>query len=480
MHIPDLHSARVLVVGDLMLDRYWHGTTSRISPEAPVPVVQINQTEERVGGAGNVALNIAALGGGVDILGYCGQDEPGSKLTQLLGQAGINCHIEPLNHLPTITKLRVLCRHQQLMRLDFEQSFHAHPKAGLVERFQTLLATARLVVLSDYGKGTLHDCHTLINACRMAAIPVLVDPKGTDFSKYQGASLVTPNRSEFEAVVGVCSSEEELVNRGWALLEQHDFGALLITRGEQGMTLLEPGQPPLHLPAHAKEVYDVTGAGDTVMAALAAALAIGTPLAEATRLANLAAGLVVAKLGTASVTREELAEAVSGGRAHRHGKVNLSELLELLAEARNKGEKIVATNGCFDILHPGHIRYLRQARALGDRLVVMVNSDASVSRLKGSERPINVLEHRLEMLAALESVDWVIPFAEDTPRELISSLLPDVLVKGGDYPDITQIAGHDVVIANGGEVRVLDFHNNHSTTSLIETIRNAQSRVSGF
>lgn len=237
------------------------------------------------------------------------------------------------------------------------------------------------------------------------------------------------------------------------------------------MTLLEPGQPALHLPAHAKEVYDVTGAGDTVIAVLATALASGAALADATRLANRAAGLVVGKLGTASVTRDELEEALGGSRAHRHGIVDWPALQDLLQEARSRGEKIVATNGCFDLLHPGHIHYLRQARSLGDRLVVLVNTDASVSRLKGPERPINPLEHRMEMLAALESVDWVIPFDQDTPGELIGQILPDVLVKGGDYPDITRIAGHDHVLAHGGEVRVLDYVSHHSTTRLIETIR---------
>lgn len=472
MQLPELSKARVLVAGDLMLDRYWHGGTSRISPEAPVPVVRVNHIEERVGGAGNVALNIAVLGGHVTLLGYCGQDEAGSRLTDLLRQSGIDCQIEALSQWPTITKLRVLSRHQQLIRLDFEESFQGCHSDAVLGRFQTALPTADLVVLSDYGKGTLHGVRTLIDRACAAGKPVLVDPKGSDFSRYRGASLVTPNRSEFEAVVGVCRTDEELVEKAWQLLEQHDFKALLITRGEQGMSLLEPGLPALHLPAHAKEVYDVTGAGDTVIAVLAAALAAGTPLADATRLANLAAGLVVGKLGTASVSTEELSDALGGQRAHGHGIVDLATLQSLLGHARKSGEKIVATNGCFDILHPGHIHYLRQAKALGDRLIVMVNTDASVARLKGPERPINPLEHRLEMLAALEAVDWVIPFDADTPRDLIGQILPDVLVKGGDYPDITQIAGHDHVLAHGGTVRVLDFVANHSTTGIIQNIRN--------
>ncbi|MBM3202366.1 bifunctional D-glycero-beta-D-manno-heptose-7-phosphate kinase/D-glycero-beta-D-manno-heptose 1-phosphate adenylyltransferase HldE [Candidatus Woesearchaeota archaeon] len=471
MQLHELSRARVLVAGDLMLDRYWHGATSRISPEAPVPVVRVDQIEERVGGAGNVALNIARLGGMVDVLGYCGQDEAGSRLLMLLNQAGIRCRVERLEQIPTITKLRVLSRHQQLIRLDFEQPFQPQTPDTLLRSYCSALALVHLVVLSDYGKGTLASVTALIEQARQAGCPVLVDPKGTDFSRYRGARLVTPNRSEFEAVVGVCQTEDELVTRGLALLQRHALEALLITRGEQGMTLLEPGQLPLHLPAHAKEVYDVTGAGDTVIAVLAIALAAGVALADATRLANLAAGLVVGKLGTASVTREELEDALEGSRAHRHGIVDWPTLQDLLKAARVRGEKIVATNGCFDLLHPGHIHYLRQARSLGDRLVVLVNTDASVTRLKGPERPINPLEHRMEMLAALESVDWVIAFDQDTPAELIGQILPDVLVKGGDYPDITRIAGYAQVMAHGGIVKVLDYVSHHSTTRLIETIR---------
>jgi D-beta-D-heptose 7-phosphate kinase/D-beta-D-heptose 1-phosphate adenosyltransferase len=472
MRLPDFCSTRVLVAGDLMLDRYWHGAASRISPEAPVPVVRVEGVEERVGGAGNVALNIAALGAQADLLGYCGRDEAGASLLGLLEKSGIACAVERVAALPTITKLRVLSRHQQLIRLDFEERFHAVDPAPLAAAFAARLAGVQAVVLSDYGKGSLHSVGALIQQARAVGKPVLVDPKGGDFDKYRGATLITPNRSEFEAVAGACRDQDELVERGLRLAERLELEALLITRGDEGMTLLRRDQPALHLPAHAKEVYDVTGAGDTVISVLAAARAAGLPWEEATSLANLAAGLVVGKLGTASVSREELEAAILGQRARRHGVVDLDGLLPLVAAARRRGEKIVATNGCFDLLHPGHIHYLRQARALGDRLVVLVNSDASVRRLKGAGRPVNPLQHRMDMLAALESVDWVAPFEEDTPREAIGRLLPDVLVKGGDYPDITAIAGHDYVLAHGGEVRALGFVEGYSTTRLIETLRN--------
>lgn len=472
MRLPDFNSAAVLVVGDLMLDRYWQGSTSRISPEAPVPVVHVQATEERVGGAGNVALNIAALGGKAEVMGYCGQDEAGDTLVELLAHAGIECTILQQPHYRTITKLRVLSRHQQLIRLDFEDSFSAVDSAQLLFAFRSRLDHAEVVVLSDYGKGTLSAVSELIEVCQSTGKKVLVDPKGYDFDKYRRADLLTPNLSEFEAVVGPCRDQGELENKGQTLLHRLDLGALLVTQGEQGMSLLRPDAPSLHLPTKALEVFDVTGAGDTVISVLAASLAAGCPLPEATLLSNLGAGIVVGKLGAASVSAEELDYALHGAKPRHQGVIDLDGLVENVKAARRVGEKIVLTNGCFDILHSGHVHYLQQAKALGNRLVVLVNSDDSVRRLKGSGRPINALQHRMDMLAALECVDWVTVFDEDTPRESICRILPDVLVKGGDYADIAQIAGHDCVLAHGGEVRLLNFVEGFSTTGIIENIRN--------
>jgi len=470
MYLPDFTNTRVLVIGDLMLDRYWHGGTSRISPEAPVPVVRVSAIEERAGGAGNVALNIAALGAQVCLLGYRGEDEPGSSLHRLLEAAGIDCHLETQTTFPTITKLRVLSRHQQLIRLDFEENFKRINPQDLHGAFERQLPAADIVVLSDYDKGTLSKIQPLIQLAQSHGKPVLVDPKGMDFDKYRGATLLTPNRAEFESVVGVCHDESELLEKGLAMLDRLSLKALLITRGEQGMTLMQRGQPVMHLPTHAKEVYDVTGAGDTVIATLATGLSAGLSIADATRLANQAAGLAVAKLGTATISTTELAQAMRGYRTQQRGVIDIEALIPLLSGLRDQGERIVATNGCFDILHPGHVDYLQRARELGDRLVVLVNSDASVRRLKGPERPINSLTHRMTMLAAMECVDWVVPFEEDTPRDVIGRLVPDILVKGGDYADIKSIAGHDHVIKNGGEVKILPFVEGHSTTGLIEKI----------
>lgn len=473
---PHFEQAQVLVVGDIMLDRYWHGATGRVSPEAPVPVVQVQQTEDRPGGAANVALNIAALGGGASLLGLVGADEAAQALQQRLQAARVHCDLEAVATHPTITKLRVISRHQQLLRMDFEEPFSAADSAALSARAEKLFAHVGVIVLSDYNKGALLEAPRLIAAARAAGKPVLVDPKGTDFARYRGATLLTPNLHEFEAVAGHCSDERELVQKGQQLILELDLQALLITRGEHGMTLLQRhDQQELHLPAQAREVFDVTGAGDTVIATLAAALAAGLALPQAVALANIAAGIVVGKLGTATVSGPELRRAVQQAHGAGRGVMTEAQLCIALDDARANGEKIVFTNGCFDLLHPGHVTYLEEARKLGQRLVVAVNSDASVKRLKGEGRPVQPAESRMAVLAGLESVDWVVVFSDDTPERLLQLLKPDVLVKGGDYrPD--QVVGAPIVQSYGGEVKVLSFVDNCSTTSIVETILSRQAR----
>lgn len=468
--VPSFENSRVLVVGDVMLDRYWHGNTGRISPEAPVPIVRIQDIEERVGGAANVALNMAALQGSPILMGVTGTDDAGQRLATLLEQAGVDCRFSKSPDHPTITKLRVISRNQQLIRLDFEESFDltgAFDARAMLEAYEKALDEVNVVVLSDYAKGTLGDTRAMIRVARDKNCKVLVDPKGTDFEPYRGATLLTPNLSEFEAVVGSCPDESILVERAENLREEYELDALLVTRSEHGMTLIEPGKSPLHLPTEALEVFDVTGAGDTVIGTLAAALAAGEDMPAAAGLANLAAGVVVGKLGTATVSPAELRRAAH--RRHRdvRGVMNEDDLLTHIQDARDHGETVVMTNGCFDILHPGHIRYLNKARELGDWLIVAVNTDDSVRRLKGEKRPINDVDHRMEVLSGLESVDWVVPFNEDTPERLIGKLLPDVLVKGGDYK-AEEIAGYDAVTANGGDVVILDYHKGYSTTAILE------------
>lgn len=467
--LPDFATAQVLVIGDVMLDRYWHGATSRISPEAPVPVVHVNGREERPGGAGNVAVNIAALGARVTLLGLAGEDDSAATLQSLLARRGVHCHLERIPQVATVTKLRVISRHQQLIRLDFEDGFAPVQSQSLLPAYRAALRRKPVVILSDYGKGTLQTPGKLIALGREAEVPILIDPKGSDFSRYRGASIITPNLVEFEAVVGACPDHNALAEKGERLRQALELEALLITRGEQGMTLLQKTRDPLHLPAEAREVFDVTGAGDTVIAVLGATLAAGGSLKTATLLANRAAGIVVAKLGTASVTCDELQRDLPQSITRR-GVFSVEELLSLVNLARRRGERIVMTNGCFDILHPGHVGYLAEARKQGDRLIVAVNDDASVRRLKGEDRPINPLSQRMAILAALHAVDWVVSFSEDTPAKLIQQVLPDVLVKGGDYTP-EQVAGAKTIIANGGKVVILDYQEGCSTSQIIDAIR---------
>ncbi len=472
---PSFDDIAVLVVGDVMLDRFWTGSTERVSPEAPVPVVKVQHSENRAGGAGNVAVNIAALGGAVTLTGICGEDEAARLLREAVEQAGVTWAVCP-SAAETIVKLRVLSRHQQLLRMDFEGSLAQHADDMFTAFVRARLDAVSTVVLSDYAKGTLKRVQDLIGICREAGKQILIDPKGTDLTRYRGATVLTPNLSEFEAVVGQCESEQSLIERGIALRDELELQALLITRSERGMTLLEKGCEPVTLPARAREVFDVTGAGDTVISVLASAMAVGMPLLEATALANTAAGLVVGKLGTASVTRAELntalTEEVDATLPHVGEVLSQSALLAKVAQARAAGERIVMTNGCFDILHRGHMAYLARARALGDRLMVAVNTDDSVRRLKGSSRPINDVESRMALLSALRSVDWVVPFDTDTPADLIAEVVPDVLVKGGDY-EPQNIVGYDTVVKAGGKVCVLEFVEGFSTTRIIESMAKA-------
>ncbi|MFL0811641.1 MAG: bifunctional D-glycero-beta-D-manno-heptose-7-phosphate kinase/D-glycero-beta-D-manno-heptose 1-phosphate adenylyltransferase HldE [Agarilytica sp.] len=469
--LPNFSGAKILVVGDIMLDRYWSGSTTRISPEAPVPVVKVGEIEDRLGGAANVALNIATLGCEVSLCGIIGNDNNGAHLKSLLKDKNIrNLCIEDNNN-PTITKLRVISRHQQLIRMDFEESLANISENTLPHKIETMLKGFDAVVISDYAKGTVAQPQSIIEACNKNNVPVFIDPKGSDFSKYRGASFVTPNRSEFEGVVGTCENLPSIFTQASKLAASLDFNGILVTLSEKGMALASENAPPFHLPTMARDVFDVTGAGDTVIATLAASYASGSDIQSAMRLANLAAGVVVGKLGTSTVSSNELLEAMElDDRDIPRGSATLEELLKRVEASRLKGEKIVFTNGCFDILHAGHVRYLKAAGALGDRLIVAMNSDDSISRLKGASRPIVTLEERMEVMASLNCVDWVVPFSEDTPLELINKILPDVLAKGGDYA-AEKIVGFTEVKKNGGEVKILPFVEGCSTTSIVEKIR---------
>lgn len=470
LKLPNFQDAKVLVYGDLMLDRYWYGDTQRISPEAPVPVVRVKEIEARPGGAANVGLNIATLGTAVSVFGLVGEDSEASELRRVMQNHNIHCEFLSISDHPTITKLRVIGQHQQLIRMDFEKSFDSIDSSELMRLYAGQLKNSQVVVLSDYAKGALHQVEKLITLAKEAGVPVLVDPKDKDFKRYAGATVITPNLKEFTAAVGFCINRDEMIGKARALIRAHQIGSILITLGKDGMLLVPQHGDPMHLPTQALEVYDVTGAGDTVIAVVAASLAAGMPLEEAVVLANTAAGIAVSKLGAATVNVVELRRALQRKNDFQLGIMAEAELLMAVKEARERGEKIVMTNGCFDILHAGHVQYLEQSKKLGDRLIVAVNDDASISGLKGHGRPINRLENRMELLSGLRSVDWVVPFSESTPARLITEVLPDILVKGADY-QVHQIAGADVVLANGGQVETIALRPGASTSGLIAKIK---------
>ncbi len=473
--------SHVVVIGDVMLDRYYEGSVDRISPEAPVPILHVADCFERPGGAANVALNLASLGVQVTLVGLVGKDADAARLETLLGEGGVACRFIVSQTARTIVKVRALSRRQQVLRLDFEDSFANEPHDALAAVVASLLPAASLIILSDYGKGSLTEAAALITASRAAGVPVLVDPKGLDFSKYAGATLITPNLSEFTAVAGVPADEADFAARAQAMRAELGLDHLLVTRGEQGMTLCSGAGEPYSVAADAREVYDVTGAGDTVIATLAGALASGVPVRRAVDLANVAAGLVVARKGTASVQAADIL-----ARMREQAASVEDDPIAAIAAAQRAGEVIVMTNGCFDILHAGHVAYLQQARQMGQRLVVAVNSDASVRRLKGAGRPINPIEDRMAVLSALRCVDWVLAFdgsaapdggREDTPRDLIAQVAPDILVKGGDY-SVATIVGADAVLARGGRVEVLPLLPGRSTSHIAQRAAQATEAAS--
>ncbi|MGN0902024.1 MAG: bifunctional D-glycero-beta-D-manno-heptose-7-phosphate kinase/D-glycero-beta-D-manno-heptose 1-phosphate adenylyltransferase HldE [Succinivibrio sp.] len=467
-------NGKVTVVGDVMLDSYWKGPSSRISPEAPVPVVRVTGREERAGGAANVAINISSLGAPCNLVGIVGEDHNAEVLEKIVRNKNITPDFILTPDHPTITKLRVLSRNQQLLRLDFEDSFSNLDEETILKAFRNSIKDSKVVIFSDYGKGSLSSIRSMIKIANENSLITLIDPKGTDFEKYSGATLLTPNMSEFEAVAGKVKDNADLEQKALDLISKLNLKMLLVTRSEDGMSLIRPGLEPLHLPTRAREVYDVTGAGDTVIGTLGTCLAAGLDIVTACEYANTAAGIVVGKIGTSTVSPLELFNALGVNNGNDDsGIVTEDELLKIVRALQKEGQKIVMTNGCFDILHKGHITYLKQARALGNKLIVAVNSDDSVSRLKGPTRPIVSENERMAVLSALGCVDFVVKFTEDTPQRLIAKILPDILVKGGDYK-VEQIAGHKEVLDNGGKVTIIPFVDGCSTTNIVKKIKAQQ------
>lgn len=485
--LPELHSVlrlleggfseiKVLVVGDLMLDRYILGEVDRISPEAPVPVLRHAQRYERPGGAANVAMNLAGLGCQTFLCGFWGSDSEQAELARLLEPAKIDVLGVVTSSLPTISKTRIVARTQQLLRLDIESRdfIPAEESARLQSRAIELVGKVHAVILSDYAKGALtaEVCEAVIRAARLASIPVLVDPKTKDFSKYSGATTVCPNLGELSLATRVPAHQTDaLLAAARVQMIEHDFDFLTVTMSEKGMRILTrdtSGGKDYYSPARAREVFDVSGAGDTVIATLAASLAAGLHIHTAVELANLAAGIVVGKVGTVPVAQHELISALTPSMGIASGEkiLDFSRLQSRVAEWRTAGETIVFTNGCFDLLHVGHITLLEDCRRFGSKLVLGLNSDTSVSRLKGPSRPIVGERERARVMAALASVDAVVLFDGDTPLDLIRALKPDVLVKGGDYT-VETVVGHEEVLASGGRVEIIPTVEGFSTSNIV-------------
>lgn len=469
----------MLVLGDVMLDRYVLGEVRRISPEAPIPVLRATRRREVAGGAGNVAVNAASLGARAILVGLAGADADGAALAALFAETRVTPRLVPGRR--TTVKTRFIAGGHQLLRVDEEEPDPATPAAetALLAAFRDALGAADVAVLSDYAKGVLTDrvLAGAIEAARAAGVPVVADPKRLTFEAYAGVTVLTPNLLEAARATGLpVESDAQAAAAAAVALAQSGAGALLLKRADRGLTLVRPGADPLHIPTRAVEVADVSGAGDTLVTGFALMLACAAPMAEAAALANAAAGVVVGKHGTAAVTPQELAAALhhpgqiaSGLQAIDDKVVELDAALQQIATWREQGLRVGFTNGCFDLIHPGHVRLLARARDLCDRLVVGLNSDASVQRLKGPDRPVQNETARATVMASMASADLVVLFAEDTPERLIEAIRPDVLIKGADYR-IDQVVGADFVLAHGGQVELIPLEQGHSTSATIRRI----------
>jgi len=466
----DFSSSNILVVGDVMLDQYMFGNVERISPEAPVPIFKFSYKEIRLGGAANVARCAARLGANVNVIGIIGSDKDGDLLMSLLSELE---HME--NSLirdelgSTINKTRFIANGQQLLRVDNERYLNASALKKVKTKFNESIANSDLVIISDYNKGTVAGSLELIKIAHLNNVPVIVDPKGSDWEKYRGANVITPNLKEFVEIGGNAKDDFAIASSAKELIKKYNLDKVLVTKSEKGMSLITRKEV-YSVPALENDVFDVTGAGDCVISAFSCALSVKSSMQDAIDLANQSASICVQNLGTYAPTRLEINSSceIKEGRNNREEQPLTFD--EIFARERNLGHKIVMTNGCFDILHPGHIRYLCDASKLGDILIVAINSDESVKTLKGEGRPINSQNIRREMLEALACVGCVVIFDSETPSNLYKKYTPDILVKGADY-EIDSVIGSDIVRKHGGEVIILGFHDGFSSSSIIEHIR---------
>ncbi len=466
---------KIIVFGDLMLDEHIWAKVNRISPEAPVPVAEVQNISHVPGGSGNVAANIKTLGGEPILFGIIGPDSSGEKLQRALKNLKINTgKVIESSLRPTILKSRIIAAHQQMVRVDRELKTDPDPLTMSKIKKSVLLSIkdATGVIISDYGKGlvTREMCQAIIHEAASRKIPVCIDPKGTDYSKYRGATILTPNLLEAETAAGIKATDDKtLLKIAKKIINQTNCHLLLITQGKDGMSLFDQKGLIFHVSALAKEVFDITGAGDTVIATLALGLAAQLPYAQAVTLSNFAASIKVGKVGTATVFHDELLHTLEDTASPTKKILSREEAKETAARLRVKGKKVVFTNGCFDILHLGHIRYLKEARNLGDILILGLNSDRSVRKIKGAPRPYVPEMERAEILAALECVDFVTIFDEDTPTKLIETIKPDLHVKGGDYR-MEDLVEREVVKSYGGKIAIVSKVAQKSTTNLVERI----------
>jgi D-beta-D-heptose 7-phosphate kinase / D-beta-D-heptose 1-phosphate adenosyltransferase len=466
--------APVLVVGDSMLDVYVFGSVERISPEAPVPVVKQEEMVEIGGGAANVAINVVAMGGTPHLISCVGADAEADRLAAVLSQAGMTFDLVTVAGKPTTVKTRFLARHSQLLRLDREVPTEIPPPCEdqVLAAVEAKLDWCRLIILSDYSKGIFTDrvLAGILSLAQARGVPTVVDPKRRSFAAYRGATYIKPNRSELETATGLRAAADRDIERAAAVLTAETGASILVTRSEHGMSLVHPSGAATHMPTHAREVIDVTGAGDTAVAAFSLGLASGYAAEEAMSFANLAAGIAVVKQGTATASADEIESErlslVGGARVPKGALVTRETAIRLRQQWKRQGLVVGFTNGCFDLLHPGHVALLRGTARWCDRLIVGLNSDASVRRLKGESRPVQTEVARAAVLGAIDQVDLVVIFEEDTPAQLIGDLVPDVLTKGADYR-VDEIVGAELVRAAGGRVMTIDLLPGHSTTGLV-------------
>lgn len=467
---------KVMVIGDLMLDQYLLGQVKRVSPEAPVPILNVKEEKHTLGGAGNVALNLNGLGISVFLLGIIGSDMEGGRIKKLLSDVGLSSdHTISTATKPTTTKTRIVGEKQQIVRIDKEnaESISEDLEALLVENFEKVIRANDIdaIIISDYAKGIITDnlCRFIIREANKKNLPIVIDPKGDDYAKYKNATIIMPNENELSLVCKKAfKTEKELKSSARQMYEKLNIGYLVVTRGEKGVSLIAENYEH-DIPARALDVYDVSGAGDTIIALVTAGLVSELPIEESLTLANLAAGYVVSKFGTHPITYSELVDVINRELLSDQKLFNEREIENCLNYWENSNQKIVFTNGCFDIIHPGHIHLLRKAKQEGDKLIVGINSDESVKKLKGENRPVNKLEDRVKVLEALSFVDAIIPFNDLTPLELIRLIEPDILVKGADYEE-DEIVGAQEVKKNGGRVVRVPLIEGKSTTELIKQV----------